>query len=216
MNLKNIIPPDVEGSFHSPRNIAQSIISNPTMFSSRANLLPKIDKLAKKRESSQKSSSHLTLKGISLFSSPILYRDHTGETEEWIYHCAIKNIHNDKAAVETISLVKNIVSSDGHIITTPYNSFLKWVGLVGGYSKTILPETKASFDLLCVSKGNPNYIYLHGATDKYSRDPIIDKQGIYFLKYNVHAEGFPLLKFGIKLFHTGDIETTTLELEIIG
>jgi hypothetical protein len=115
--------------------------------------------------------------------------------------------------MDTTALVKNIECSDGYITAVPDNSFLKWVGIAGGYSTTILPETKASFELLCIPKENPNNVYLHSVTNNSLTNPIIKKQGIYVLKCNVLAEGFPLLEFRIKLSFTGNIETTKLELE---
>lgn len=209
MDFKKIISPQLKSCPQSPQGVAKYILSNPKIFSSRTELLPKIGQLAK----SQHSSRPLIIEGIGLFTSPILNRDHTGEREEWIYHCAIANRQNEKSAVDTTALVKNIESNDGYIIPTPDNSFLKWVGITGGYSKTILPEMKASFDLLCISKENPNYVYLHNANYNSSQNPIIKKQGIYSLKYNVLAEGFYPLELKIRLSLTGNINTTTIELE---
>lgn len=212
MGFQKIIALQEEGCPLPPQGFAKYILSNPEIFSTKEDLLQKIEMLVKERMWSRHYSRHLIVELISLIAYPIFYNDHTGKRDDYIYHCAIANKRNDKAAINTIALLKHIEYPNGEI-RTPDSSFLKWAGIVGGYSITILPETNATFDLLSISKNSPNEVYLHSALDTVPRNPIINRIGDYILKFNVFAEGFPLLEFRIKLFLTGNIQTTKIALE---
>lgn len=213
MYTKNVNTQPERSCPHFPQGVARYILSNPKIFLSKLALLPKIERLIKERESAQQFPRQLFLNKIVLSASPVLNGDNSGAVEELIYHCKIANRLNDKTAVSTTAFIKDIEYPDGNIIPSPDTSFLKWVGMTGDYSSSISSGGKASFDLLCISKTNPNCVYLNSDNYNSSKKPILEQRGVYILRYNVLSEGFCPLEFRIRLSLTGDIETTTLELE---
>lgn len=200
---------------------AQYILSNPEEFVSEKDLLGKVESLVRERGWDKNYSRNLVV-GDLIKNPPILYSDH-GSTQprlEVIWHCQILNQKNDKAAVNTLAVLKNIEAPGGHVLS-PDKTFLKWAFQLEDYSRTIFPMSEATFDLLAIDNNNPLHVYLHSRLDMYlrsttgtvSRQPVIARPaGTYKLNYQVFAENFPILNFKIKLNLTGNINTTSIEL----
>lgn len=200
---------------------AQYILSNSEEFVSEKDLLEKIEKLVSERDWNKNYSRNLVVADL-VKNPPMSYSDHstTQPRREVIWHCRILNQRNDKAAVNTLAILKNIEVPSGHVLS-PDKTFLKWASQLKDYSRTIFPMSEASFDLLAVDNSNPLHVYLHSRLDTYfptstgtlARQPIIsNSRGIYNLNYQVFAENFPIRDIKVKLNLTGDINTTSIEL----
>lgn len=200
---------------------AQYILSNPEKFKDNNDLLKKVETLVSERQWSKDYSRNLVVGGLAK-NPPILYSDHStvAPRNEVIWHCRILNKRSDKAAVNTLAILNSITLPSGQMIS-PDKTFLKWAFQLEDYSRTIFPQSEASFDLLSVEQGNPLNVYLHSRLDTYlpntvgtiSRVPIVNGQaGTYGLLYKVFAEDFPILEFQVELQLTGNIDTTEARL----
>jgi len=199
---------------------AMYILSNPEVFISNEELLSKIEKLVHERGWNKNYSRNLVIKDI-VKNQPIPYRDRqmSSPRTEVIWHGHVLNQRNDKAAANTLVILKNITDASGQI-RSPDTTFLKWAYHDTTYSKTIFPEQDAYFDLLAIDTGNPLCVYLHSLLDMVmvtptfaGRPPIIaGPVGRYKLTYQIFAENFPLLEFCIVLDLTGNINTTTVSI----
>lgn len=201
---------------------AKYILSNPERFKSNEDLMNKIERLVRERGWSVTYSRNLVA-GRLTRNVPMLYADHSTirPRNEVIWHCQIANRRNDKAAINTLAILKQLENPDASI-SSPDNTFLKWAFQQNDYSRTIFPLSDASFDLLAVDFSAPRNVYLHSRLDTYlptsvgtiERQPFIaNGNGIYKLTYHVFAENFPILEFRIILNLTGDINTTELHYE---
>lgn len=200
---------------------AKYILSNPELFKTESDLLNKIEQLVRERGWSKDYSRNLVVEGI-IKNNPIPYKDKKMSTprNEIIWHCRILNKRNDKAAVGTLAILKQIEYTSGQIIS-PDKTFLKWAFHDETYSKTIFPLGDASFDLIAIDTQNPLNVYLHSLLDSLiitptfiGRPPIITGPvGKYKLTYQVFAENFPILEFCVALELTGDINTTAVSYE---
>lgn len=201
---------------------AKYILSNPEHFKSDEDLLNKIERLVHGRGWSIVYSRNLVA-GRLTKNAPMLYADHSTAVprNEVIWHCQIANHRNDKAAINTLAILKQVKNPDTSI-SSPDKTFLKWAFQQNDYSRTIFPSSDASFDLLAVNFNAPRNVYLHSRLDTYlptsvgtiERQPIIaNGNGAYKLTYQVFAENFPILEFCVILNLTGDINTTELHYE---
>lgn len=195
---------------------ARYILSNPERFRGEADLLAKIEWLVKERGWNKTYSRNLIVSG--LIKNPLTaYHDHSlvAPRNEIIWHCQILNRRNDKAAANTLTILKEVEDETGRS-WAPDTTFLKWAFQLNDYQKTIFPMGEGRFDLLAVDANNPSHVYLHSLLDTYTptatgtlaRQPIIDRLGFYKLTYQIFAENFPLLEFQIRLNLTGNIDTT--------
>ncbi len=201
---------------------AKYILSNPEHFETNEELLDKIERLVRERGWSSSYSRNLVT-GRLTKNTPMLYADHSTATprNEVIWHCQIANRRNDKAAINTLAILKQVENPDTSI-SNPDKTFLKWAFQQNDYSRTIFPLSDASFDLLAVNFNAPRNVYLHSRLDTYlptsvgtiERQPIIaNGNGAYKFTYQVFAENFPILEFCVVLNLTGDINTTELHYE---
>jgi hypothetical protein len=195
----------------SSEGFLKYIQSNSRPFKKRNQILKLIQEEVRNKKWSPLYSRHLIVGGIIKISSPILYRDHTGSRNVYIYECMVENNRQDRAAMNTLAILKSIEGPNGQAIP-PDTSYLKWAGQIG-YSRTIFPLSSANFCLLQIDCNNLLSVYLQSAADILPRSPIISGQaGNYKLTYQVFAENFPMLEFQTLLNLTGNINTTTMTL----
>ncbi len=199
---------------------AKYVLSNPEEFIREDDLLEKLEKLVGKRGWNKDYSRNLVVDQL-LPNPPAMYRDHSNAKfrEEVIWHCQILNKRNDKAAVNTLAVLKSINYPNNSVLS-PDQTYLKWAFQLDNYSRTILPKSKARFDLLAIDCDKPLDVYLHSQLDVYvpnsagtvARKPIISNStGIHKLHYQVFAENFPILDLEIELNLTGNIKTTSVK-----
>lgn len=199
---------------------AKYVLSNPEEFIGENDLLEKIEKLVSERGWDKNYSRNLVVDQL-LRNPPTNYGDHSTAQprKEAIWHCRILNKRNDKAAVNTLAVLKSI-DYPNNSVPSPDQTYLKWAFQLENYSRTIFPKSKASFDLLAIDYHNPLNVYLHSRLDVYAtnpagtvaRQPIISNStGIHKLHYQVFAENFPILDFEIELNLTGNINTTSVK-----
>ncbi len=192
-----------------PEGFLKYIQSNSRIFKKRNQILSLIQEEIMNKNWSPVYSRHLIVGDIIKISTPIAYRDHTGSRNVYIYECRIDNKRIDKAAMNTLTILKNIVDPNGQMIPAD-TSYLKWAGQIG-YSRTIFPLSSARFCLLQIDCNNLLSVYIQSAADIHPRLPIISGQtGNYKLTYQVFAENFPMLEFQVLLNLTGNINTTTM------
>lgn len=185
------------------------IQSNSKFFKKRNQILKLIQEEVRNKKWSPLYSRHLIIGGIVKIPSPIAYGDHTGSRNVYIYECRIENNRGDKAAMNTLAILKSIEGPNGQAIY-PDTSYLKWAGQIG-YSRTIFPLNSARFCLLQIDYNDLLSVYLQSAADIHPRLPIISGQaGNYKLSYQVFAENFPMLEFQVLLNLTGNINATTV------
>jgi hypothetical protein len=200
---------------------AQYVLSNPDEFSQESDLLSKIEKLVLQRGWHKEYSRNLVVAQF-IQNPPCPYRDHSPmqPRTEIIWHCRTLNKRRDKAAVNTLAVLKKIEYPNGSSVTSPDQTYLKWAFQFEDYSRTVFPNSEARFDLLAIDCGNPLDVYLHSRLDVYSpnaqgiicRQPVITgSPGVHKLSYQVFAENFPILDFTIELNLTGNINTTTVK-----
>ncbi len=186
------------------------IQSNSRVFKKHLEILNLIQQEVERKNWSPLYSRHLVV-GDIVRKPPIRYGDHTGERLVHIYEVIIKNKRKDKAAVNTLAILKNIEGPNGSSIHLD-TSYLKWAGQIG-YSRTIFPSRDASFCLLQLDYTNLLSVYLQSAADMHPRLPVITGHaGPYKLTYQVFAENFPLLEFTVLLTLTGNLNTTSVVL----
>jgi len=132
------------------------------------------------------------------------YTDHSGKNTELIWHIKVENHRTDCVAFNTIVILDGIWNKETQNYDTPDRSKLKCTGQKA-YEMNIFPESDAKFDAFTYrSEPNPG-IYLHSTNDIFPRAPIIDKLGIYFLKYRLYSESFPPIEFYIQLNYDQNI-----------
>lgn len=200
---------------------ARYILSNLEYFKTDEDLFTKIERLVRERGWNKNYSRNLIIENV-IKNQPIPYQDRKMSSPriEIIWHGHVLNRRNDKAAADTLVILKHIEDASGRIIA-PDRTFLKWAFHDETYSKTIFPGGDAYFDLLAIDIRNPLNVYLHSLLDSLivtptfvGRPPIIaGPAGKYKLTYQVFAENFPILEFYVVLNLTGDINTTNVSYE---
>jgi hypothetical protein len=182
------------------------VLSNPEHFTSEEELLQKVERLVRERGWNKDYSRNLVLPNIWKEPDAITYRDQTGERTEYVWRALVVNKRPDVAAVNAVCILDSITHADGSTYMSNDRSFLKWVGIVGGYNTTILPEDSAFIDIFCIRGDKPG-LFLHSAWDA-ERKPILDIEGSYKLNYKLFSEGFPLLPFTVEVsFYLSDINS---------
>ena len=187
------------------------IQANPEPFETEKELLTKIETFVIERKWNKNYSRNLVVDHIEEFEFPIVYNDHTGSYEEFVWHAYIRNRRIDTAAVNTVCILDYIEFSDGTKEKCYDRNYLKWATQIG-YQKTILPEDYGIVDIFAV-RVKPPGIYLHSQWDMAIRIPVVKKDGKYKLHYKVFSEGFPLLLFCVEIDYQS---TKSTQAKLIG
>src|SRR3989338_2367156 len=106
---------------------AQYILSNPESFKTETDLLNKVEHLIQDRGWNKNYSRNLIVGGL-IKNLPTLYRDHSlvEPRNEIIWHCQILKRRNDKAAANTLAILKQVVEDQTGRSWSPDTAFLKW------------------------------------------------------------------------------------------
>jgi len=132
-------------------------------------------------------------------SRPVKYTDHQSTADEWVYRIAIENRRSDRAAMNAVAALGNVVNANSGSPCMPDSSLLKWSGQ-GAYHRVIFPGKAADLDAFAVRVSEPG-VFLHSASDVVPRKPILP-YGRYGLEYLLYADGFPPVNFRIDLDYT--------------
>jgi hypothetical protein len=127
----------------------------------------------------------------------VQYRDHTGQRPVQVLYVDIVNCRPDLGAVGTVARLAAIVEQ-GRKRVSPDRSHLKATAYPG-YAQTIFPESHGAFDLLALVLNQPHIVTLNSALDVSPRSAIINAPGEYLFEYEVFANAFPVLSFGVHL-----------------
>ena len=119
---------------------AKYVLSNPEHFTTDEDLLTKIERLVHERGWNKNYSRNLIAGEIFKSPQPTLYQDHSLAVprNDIIWHCPILNRRNDKAAANTLAILKEIKAENGRI-WAPDTTFLKWAFQLNDYRRTIFP-----------------------------------------------------------------------------
>ena len=140
-------------------------------------------------------------------NEPVNYTDHHGTNLEKIWCVVIKNLRNDRAALNTIAILDGITDIADGRSWKPDTTFLKWAGQQV-YQKTIFPNDSAKVDAFALI-ANENGVFLHSASDVYPKKPVISSLGTYILTYILYADSFPVVRFNIRINYRGPIVAAT-------
>ena len=127
----------------------------------------------------------------------VRYRDHTGQRPIQVLYVNIVNRRSDLGAIGTVARLSTIVER-GQKRASPDRSHLKATAYPG-YEQTIFPGSHAAFDLLALALDQPHTVILNSALDVSPRSAILSGPGEYLLEYEVFANAFPVLSFGVRL-----------------
>jgi len=169
---------------------------NPVEFKTRDDLLVRLRELVKSKGWHAGYSRNLVVTKISNDGPLWDYRDHAGQHKQVVWQARIENKRPDAAAVGTVCILDSIRSEDGSDVQHEDRAYLKWSGQAG-YERTILPEDFGVVDLCAISPDEPG-LFLHSLRDT-PRQPVLTKNGRYWLRYKVFARDFPLLRFEVVL-----------------
>ena len=136
--------------------------------------------------------------GALQWSPPLLYSDHTGQRPLRVLYVDIHNRRPDVGALSAIARLQGIVHPDGRIQRDVDFSPLKATGKRAAYDHVVWPGTHVAWDSLGLHLEEPASVYLNSALD-VARAPIISAVGKHVLGYEVFAENFAVLRFGIAL-----------------
>lgn len=134
------------------------------------------------------------LVATSIQSVTCAYGDHTGSALENVWQVRIENRRPDVAAVSAVCILDSIRDSSGVEVACMDRASLKWAGQIG-YERTILPCDFGLVDVLAI-RAKRSGIFLHSSRDT-PRDPIVEPDGDYLLRFKVFAREFPLLEFEV-------------------
>lgn len=172
--------------------------SNTPEFNSLDETLPVIKTAVQKAKWNPSYSRNLVVSNPHWSKSNIFYRDHTGERNIKALYIEVCNKRSDVGAIDTVTRLSFITDQYGKENPSPDRSHLKCAGFPG-YSQTIWPNSKVTFDLLALDINNQSQVFLSSAMDVRPRQPIITQKGRYVLKYEVFSQGFPPVQFLIEL-----------------
>jgi hypothetical protein len=127
----------------------------------------------------------------------IQYGDHTGQAPVQVLYADIVNRRSDLGAIGTVARLSTIVER-GQQRASLDRSHLKATGYPG-YEQTIFPGSHGAFDLLALRLDRPHTVTLNSALDVSPRSAILSRPGEYTLQYEVFANAFPVLSFGVHL-----------------
>jgi len=127
----------------------------------------------------------------------VQYGDHTGQRPVQVLYVDIVNRRSDLGAIGAVARLSTIAER-GQTRVSPDRSHLKATGYPG-YEQTIFPGSHAAFDLLALVLNQPNTVTLNSALDVSPRSAILSAPGEYVLEYEVFANAFPVLSFGVHL-----------------
>jgi len=193
-----------------PEGLLRYMASNAQRFAALEEVPGLVEKLVIERQWDPEYSRHLAL-GTTHWTRPLRYADHTGVRTARVLQVDIHNRRSDLVAMGSIARLKQIVDPDGRTRTQVDRSPLKTTGQQG-YAQPIWPESHAAWDLLAISMEQPATIYLNSSLDVAPRHPVISSPGDHLLEYEVFAEHFPALEFGVKLCVLARPEATSAEL----
>lgn len=124
-------------------------------------------------------------------NGPILYRDHSGEALEHVWHVAVRNSGTNLARNLTCFLL------DAHIVMgypfmeksptweRPPSAPLKWALIYQGYDAHLAPGALGKIDLFALQGHRPG-VFLHSLNDFTPRKPIAEGDGVYRLSYAIY------------------------------
>jgi hypothetical protein len=125
--------------------------------------------------------------GLPKYAGVFQYGDHTGVSNDHIWHLLIKNLRYDIAAFDSVVRLNAIVDPNGNIVQSRDRNFLKWAGKKTAYFATILPRDECNIDLFALDQTNNSLLRLHSEEDNPPRQPIINVPGTYILKYQLFS-----------------------------
>jgi len=172
------------------------MLSNPEIFDNSDDLLKKLRNIVSDKGWNADYSRNLTVEENG-FVGPLQYADHTGANWERVYQVKVCNNRPEVAAVRTVCVLDNHRKEGAHSVDSPDRSYLKWAGQQG-YERTLLPKDYGFIDLFAIRAGDPG-LYLHSICDVHPRSPIIYDNGTYILSYKLFSEGFPMIRFSVKV-----------------
>jgi hypothetical protein len=183
--------------------------SNAQGFRAPSDVPRLVKKLVLDRAWDPSYTRHLDV-GATRWGENILFGDHTGQRPIRVFFVDIVNRRRELGATNAIARLERIVHSNGRIQKDVDRSPLKTTGQPG-FVHVIWPESHAAWDVLSVAADRPSTVYLNSALD-VPRTPLITSPGEYILGYEVFAERFPVLRFGVKLLVAGNPSATTATL----
>ena len=186
--------------------------SNAEIFSRSDDVLPLIKKLVTARDWKRSYTRHLLLGNDAFWGGPFTYGDQTGQRNVRTFYVKIYNQRAELGALSSVARLEHIVRPDGAIDRKIDRSPLKATGSAQSYTQVIWPQSVATWDCLSVSIEEPPNIYLNSSLDVVPRKPIISEIGEHLLAYEVFAENFPVLKFGVKLIVSDNPHKTSATL----
>jgi hypothetical protein len=138
--------------------------------------------------------------GALQWSPPLLYIYHTGQRPLRVLYVDIHNRRPDVGALSAIARLQGIVHPDGRVQRDVDFSplVLEATGKRAAYDHVVWPGTHVAWDSLGLHLEEPASVYLNSALD-VARAPIISAIGKHVLGYEVFAENFAVLRFGIAL-----------------
>ncbi len=184
--------------------------SNAARFTGLEDVPCLVEQLVTARYWDPSCTRHLSL-GEIRWSEPLKYGDHTGQRHVRVFYVDVHNRRHELGALSAIARLEHIVRPDGTIQRDIDRSPPKTTGQPG-YTQVIWPQSHAAWDFLTVHMDKPSTVYLSSALDVVPRNPIISAPGEYTLAYEVFAENFPVLRFGIRLSVSDDPQTTSATL----
>lgn len=173
------------------------VLSNPDTFESEDDLLQRVEDAIKKRGWVKTYSRNLVVSGINC-QGPFIYRDHTGQHLQYIWHAKIENRRSDTASINTVCILDSIEYPNGRKIVSEDRGYLKWATLYQGYQQIILSNDSAEVDIFAIYADKPG-VFLHSSRDIFERTPIITDNGNYKLHYKIFSVGLPQFSFSVNV-----------------
>lgn len=186
------------------------MVSNIPEFSNHGELLDKVKKAVQKANWSP-TYSRLLVFYQSGWGPTVNYTDRSEQRRIKVFHGHISNSRMDCGAIDAVARLAFITYPSGNREQSPDRSHLKVSGQPG-YAQTIWPESTGTYDLLSLDINNQSQIFLNSSHDVYPRQPLISQNGEFLLEYEIFAQGFPPLRFSLRLNVTGDFTTTQAEV----
>lgn len=186
------------------------MVSNIPEFADPEEVVDEVKKAVQKANWSP-TYSRLLVFHNSGWGPSVNYSDHTGQRQIRVFHGHIKNSRMDCGAIDTVARLAFITYPNGNREQSPDRSHLKVSGQPG-YAQTIWPESTGTYDLLSLDMNNQSQIFLNSSHDVNPRHPLISQNGEFFLEYEIFSQGFPPLRFSLRLNVTGGHSTTQVEV----
>lgn len=176
--------------------------SNAEGFATPASVPAAVERLVAAQRWRTSYTRRLTL-GESRLSEPIQFGDHTGVRLVRTFFVDVHNHREDLHAANAEARIERIIRPDGTLQTGLDTSRIKTTGQPG-FTRTIRPGKHGAWDFFSIAMEETATIYLNSELDLRPRAPIIGAPGEYTIVYEVFAEHFRVLKFGIRLLVAND------------